>query len=93
MVLPDRVEKLLRPRRPNVVVTRRGGPFVGVSAATIGRRAVRMLVALELGGSELSVALVSDTVIRDLNRDYRKKNKATDVLAFAMREGEGGAQG
>lgn len=35
-------------------------------------------------GVELSIALVSDEVIRDLNRSFRRKDKPTDVLAFPM---------
>ena len=38
------------------------------------------------GESELSVNLVGDVRIRRLNRDYRKKDRATDVLAFPIRE-------
>lgn len=34
------------------------------------------------GNAELSVALVSDDAIRTLNRDYRGKDKATNVLSF-----------
>jgi probable rRNA maturation factor len=37
--------------------------------------------------SELSIALVDDETIRDLNTHYRGRRRATDVLAFAMREG------
>jgi probable rRNA maturation factor len=40
-------------------------------------------------GSELSLLLVSDARIKVLNRKYRDKNSSTDVLAFAMRSGEG----
>ncbi|MBY0273988.1 rRNA maturation RNase YbeY [Candidatus Binatia bacterium] len=39
-------------------------------------------------GSELSVALVRDDEMHRLNRDYRGKDRTTDVLAFALREGE-----
>jgi rRNA maturation RNase YbeY len=39
-------------------------------------------------GSELSVALVHDDEMHRLNRDYRGKDRTTDVLAFALREGE-----
>ncbi len=49
-----------------------------------------MLDSLRLSGAELSVLLCSDEVIHDLNRMYRKIDRPTDVLAFAMREGEGG---
>jgi probable rRNA maturation factor len=36
---------------------------------------------------EVSVRLVGDAAIRALNRDYRRKDRPTDVLAFAQREG------
>lgn len=39
--------------------------------------------------AELSVVLVDDERIRELNRDYRGVDRPTDVLSFAMREGEG----
>lgn len=41
---------------------------------------------------EVSIRLTDDQVIHELNRDYRQKDRPTDVLAFAMREaaGEGG---
>lgn len=34
----------------------------------------------------LTVAFVGDQAIRRLNREYRSKDRPTDVLAFAMRE-------
>lgn len=46
-----------------------------------------MLATLQLKNAELSILLTSDDQIHILNRDYRKKNRPTDVLAFAMREG------
>ncbi len=49
-----------------------------------------MLAALRMSEAELSILLCDDETIRALNRDYRKKDRPTDVLAFAMREGEGG---
>jgi probable rRNA maturation factor len=47
-----------------------------------------MLRALELEDSELSILLCDDETIRELNRRYRAQDKPTDVLAFAMREGQ-----
>ncbi|MBP2645738.1 MAG: metalloprotease ybeY [Firmicutes bacterium] len=38
--------------------------------------------------SEVSVVFVDDEAIRELNRDYRGKDMATDVLSFALEEGE-----
>jgi probable rRNA maturation factor len=40
---------------------------------------------------EVGLVLTGDAAIHALNRDFRKKDRPTDVLAFAMREGEGGA--
>jgi probable rRNA maturation factor len=46
-----------------------------------------MLRALEMPRAELSVLFTGDDQIKDLNRIYRKKNRATDVLAFSQLEG------
>jgi probable rRNA maturation factor len=47
-----------------------------------------MLAALKLARAELSVAVTDDREIRELNQFFRHKDRPTDVLAFAMREGE-----
>lgn len=74
-----------RPAAPAVVsITTQGGPFQGVSTAVVRRRASKMLAHLALQGVELSVALVNDEAIHELNRNYRRKDKPTDVLAFPM---------
>ena len=52
-------------------------------------RAGAMLESLGLGDAELSILLCDDATIRGLNRQYREKNEATDVLAFPMNEGPG----
>jgi probable rRNA maturation factor len=75
-----------------VRVSTRGGPHAGASAATIERRAGAMLGALGLEAVELSVALVDDATIQALNRDYRAKDKPTDVLAFPMDVPDPGAK-
>ncbi|WP_078597217.1 rRNA maturation RNase YbeY [Evansella clarkii] len=38
--------------------------------------------------SELSVTFVNNEQIQELNRDYRGKDEPTDVLSFALNEGE-----
>ena len=40
---------------------------------------------------EVGLRLTTDKEIRVLNREFRNKDKATDVLAFAQREGPAGA--
>lgn len=40
--------------------------------------------------SELSISIVGDRTIRRLNRDYLGRDKTTNVISFAMNEGEFG---
>ena len=61
-----------------------------VKRAMVAEAAERMLSALGREGSELSVLLCNDTLIAELNETYRDKKGPTDVLAFAMSEGEFG---
>jgi len=37
----------------------------------------------------LTVLLVGDKQIKDLNKKYRQKNEITDVLSFSQKEGDG----
>ena len=53
--------------------------------------AQRILDALGCPEAELSVSIVGDRSIRTLNRDYLGRDKATNVISFAMSEGEFGA--
>jgi len=73
-----------------VTVALRGVQAAGLKTR-LGRSARRLLAGLELGGAELSVLLVSDAEMQRLNRDWRGKDRPTDVLAFAQGEGAGGA--
>ena len=41
--------------------------------------------------SELSLLLVDDNQIREINRTYLKRDRSTNVISFAMTEGEFGA--
>ena len=55
----------------------------------IARRAQIVLETIGHSASELSVVLVGDAAMRRLNRDYRGKDRPTDVLAFSLLEGTG----
>ncbi|MEA3328180.1 MAG: rRNA maturation RNase YbeY [Candidatus Omnitrophota bacterium] len=49
--------------------------------------------ALKIEGkdqAEVSILLVDNATIKDLNRRYKGLNRATDVLAFSQQEGESG---
>ncbi|ATB32516.1 rRNA maturation RNase YbeY [Melittangium boletus] len=51
------------------------------------------LEKLDLTGCELSISLVGDHAIRRLNRTWRKKDKATDVLSFPAGDAPKGTPG
>jgi probable rRNA maturation factor len=51
------------------------------------------LERLELRNCELSLSLVGDRAIRRLNRTWRKKDKATDVLSFPAGDAPPGTPG
>ena len=66
-----------------------GTANIEFDTASLHEVAEQILSILQLQGVELSVLLCNDSFIHPLNRDYRGKDKATDVLSFAQREGEG----
>ncbi len=79
-------EPVLEPPRANhvtVQVAHTQGEALARPLASLGRT---FLARLELHGCELSVSLVGDRAIRRLNRTWRKKDKATDVLSFPAGE-------
>ena len=66
----------------NVEVT---GPAVPrFSRREIAEFVRRVLIALRVDDDiqEVSIAIVDDDAMRNLNRQFRKKNKTTDVLTF-----------
>ncbi len=67
----------------------RGGGLPEIDAGQLRSRARGVLKALGHTRSELSVALVDDAEMRELNGAWRGKPRPTDVLAFSMLEGEG----
>lgn len=60
----------------------RGGRGADAQGDRLVRLAARFFRALKLTNVELSLSLVSDDEIRELNALWRKKNKPTDVLSF-----------
>lgn len=46
--------------------------------------------AEQVGAAEVSVTFVTNSMIQDINKEYRGKDQPTDVISFAMEElGEG----
>lgn len=70
---------------PVVVLAQAKHPECRVAAVRADARAI--LAAVERKRADLTVVLIGDEAIQALNRRYRKKDKPTDVLAFAMLEG------
>ena len=71
-----------------LAITIEKGPHDGVARASMARRALAMLDVLQLKKEEFSLVFTGDEQIQKLNKLYRGKDRPTDVLAFAQREGE-----
>jgi probable rRNA maturation factor len=61
----------------------------------IDKRKIRSVITklsklLDCTDKEVSISFVNDETIQQLNREYRNKNKPTDVLSFSLQEGEFG---
>jgi probable rRNA maturation factor len=68
-------------------VSPKGRPY----SRALKRDVLALMTAAGLPDCELSLTLTSDVSIRALNRDYRKKDRATDVLSFSQIEERDGA--
>lgn len=58
----------------------------GVDSRRVKRTVQSLLKAVGEEGSSISVSLVSDAQIQDLNKLHRGKDKPTDVLSFPLIE-------
>jgi probable rRNA maturation factor len=64
-----------------------------LAAAKLKAQLTKLLEKLNLPDAELSVLFIGDRAMRTLNRQYRGKDRTTDVLSFSLREGRfGGVQ-
>jgi len=79
------VSERARPRAPIAIDVR--APRGAGESATVARRTARSALR-KLGAApcELSIALVDDAEMRELNRAWRGKDRPTDVLSFSQRE-------
>jgi probable rRNA maturation factor len=60
-----------------------------VDARMLRTRAQQVLRAVGQAGAELSLSLVDDDEMADINRAYRGIDRPTDVLSFSLLDGEG----
>jgi probable rRNA maturation factor len=66
------------------LIARRARRAPSLPSRVVARLADQMLAYLGLEHAELSILLVDDTFIQNLNREHRGKDKPTDVLAFPV---------
>jgi len=66
-------------------------PEINPEIESVVRKSAEKTLALEKSENcEVSILLTDDSEIHELNSLYRQVDAPTDVLAFAMREGEDG---
>jgi probable rRNA maturation factor len=64
-----------------------------VDVRGLERAAETLLVAIGERGASVALSLVGDAAIRRMNREYRGKDRPTDVLSFPLAEARQGAPG
>lgn len=60
-----------------------------IAKRSLRKVAQTILNVLGCPDAELSIVIVNDRQIRVINRDYLQRDKPTNVISFAMQEGEG----
>jgi probable rRNA maturation factor len=70
----------------NRILVQTEHPEGGYAARVLRARASLFLAELGLKEVELSIVVTTDSRIRALNRKWRKKDRATDVLSFPAGE-------
>jgi probable rRNA maturation factor len=61
-----------------------------VDVGRVRRGLKRLLKELDCEDREISLLLVDDDRIREINKNYLKRDRPTNVISFAMTEGEFG---
>ncbi|MHB8092191.1 MAG: rRNA maturation RNase YbeY [Syntrophales bacterium] len=61
-----------------------------INKSRLRRSLKRLLKELKRENGEVSVLIVDDEQIQAINRDYLDRDRPTNVISFAMTEGEGG---
>jgi probable rRNA maturation factor len=59
-----------------------------VNLTRLRRSTIRLMKALNCLESEISILLVDDSQIQEINRMYLHRDRPTNVISFAMMEGE-----
>jgi probable rRNA maturation factor len=59
-------------------------PRSGVDSRALVATARKLLAALGESDSSLSLSLINDTAMRELNREHRGRDAPTDVLSFSL---------
>jgi probable rRNA maturation factor len=62
---------------------------ISIGDLPIGEWATKALALLDIEDAELSVVVVDNDQIQDLNRTYLDRDKPTNVISFPQQEGDG----
>jgi probable rRNA maturation factor len=61
-------------------------PYEGISLKKIKSFTKKICLYLKLKDISITIVICDNIYIQKINKDYRKKNKPTDVISFAYRE-------
>jgi probable rRNA maturation factor len=63
---------------------------VGIDRSSVRRAMIRILKLLNCSGKVVSLLIVGDKEIREINRRYLDRDYSTNVISFSLAEGEFG---
>jgi len=61
-------------------------PYKNITIDSLHEFTIKISSELKIENSAINIIITDDEKIREINREYRDKDKATDVISFAYRE-------
>jgi probable rRNA maturation factor len=85
-----KIIKTQKMRKAGKVLIASSQKLVKLDRARLRRDVRKILELLGTGQQELSLTIVDDEGIRTINRDYLRRDRPTNVIAFSLAEGDFG---
>jgi probable rRNA maturation factor len=85
-----KIIKTQKMRKAGKVLIASSQKLVKLDRARLRRDVRKILELLGTGQQELSLMIVDDEGIRTINRDYLRRDRPTNVIAFSLAEGDFG---
>ena len=90
IILNQRKEKLTVKKKFMKLQIKNSQNKIIIDKRKIRSTILKILKILDCADKEISLSFVDDENIKQLNKEYLRRNRSTNVLSFSLREGEYG---